>query len=340
MASEQNQHLLEIIGRLEKQSKDHLKFASETQIDRLETPSLGMTTALSGGWAMGRQVLVWGPKSAGKSTFLLQQIAIAQRKGLVCAYFDVEKTFDKSWAEKLGVSNEELLYSKTSTVNNVVNDARAMMAAGVDVICIDSLSTVMPGTFTDENGHIKDFEKTGAIGGLARSLSPALSQLNGANDNTLLMFVSQIRMAQKGSMYWGASPTGGKAVDHAMSQSVRLMVSEGKDALVKGEVFRGDRILEKPIGREVNWLIDKDKVGPGQGSSGEYMLYFDGDYIGVDNYGEMVKVAVDAGVIKKGGAWYSYNGDNIGQGSLKVASRLREDAELYSSVKAALNGAA
>lgn len=329
-----NQHLQDVLSRLEKRSKNHMQFGSQVDIERLETPSLSLTRAMSGGWAMGRMGLIWGPKAAGKSTFLLQQIAIAQQQGKVCAYLDSEKGFDKVWAASNKVNNDELIYMRSGTVTDMVNNSVDLMDAGVDVIVVDSLSFMMPSTFIDDNGDLKDFQKTGAIGGMARSLSPALSQLTYANTNeTLMLFVSQVRMAQKGSMYWGAAPMGGKAVDHAMSQSIKLFASEGKDALITGEVTSGDRIYQKPIGRKVVWTVDKDRVGAGLGSTGEYTLYFDGDNIGVDRHAELLGIAVEHGVIRKAGAWFSYNGDNIGQGELKTAARLREDEQLYSDVK-------
>ena len=334
----ENERLREVLSRLEKRSRSHMHFADEVEVERLETPSIGLTQALSGGWAMGRMGLIWGAKAAGKSTFLLQQVAIAQERGLVCAYMDSEKGFDKVWAQKNGVNLQDLIHTETGTVTDMVNDGADLMRAGVDLLVVDSLSFMMPSTFVDENGDLKDFQKTGAIGGMARSLSPALSQMMYANKNdTLILFVSQVRMQQKGSMYWGSAPMGGKAVDHAMSQSVKLHASEGKDALIKGEVVAGDRIFEKPVGRKVTWTVDKDRIGPGLGTTGEYTLYFDGDFIGVDSYAEILNIAVEHGIIKKAGAWFSYDNDNIGQGELKTAARLREDKELFTKVKGELD---
>lgn len=333
MVSEENDRLMEVLSQLQKRTRDHMSFGSDVSIERLETPSLSLTSAMSGGWVMGRFGLIWGPKAAGKSTFLLQQIAIAQRAGKVCAYMDSEKGFDKNWAVKNGVNIDELIYSKASTVTDMVNDGTDLMRAGVDLIAVDSLSFMMPATFVDENGELKDFQKTGAIGGMARSLSPALSQMMSENDNTLVLFVTQVRMAQKGSMHWGASPQGGKALDHAVSQSVKLFASEGKDALIRGETVLGDRIIEKPVGRKVTWTLDKDRIGPGLGSTDEYTLYFDGPNIGVDNVAEILKLGVAVGVIRKAGAWYYLGEEQIGQGELKAAAKLREDEDMYNEIK-------
>jgi len=333
-----NERLAEVIAALKKDTRDHMQFAKDVHIERLPTPSLGLTRALNGGWGMGRMAMLWGEKSTGKSTFLLQQIALAQQHGKICALMDSEKSLDPVWARANGVNVDELIHIETGTVTGMVNDGVALMRAGVDVICADSLSYMLPATFTDKDGELKNFEDTGAIGGMARSLSPAMSQITYMNSGTLWLFVSQVRMAQKGSMYWGAAPMGGKAVDHAISQAVKLFASEGKDALIHGEVMVGDKIYEKPVGRKVTWTVTKDRIGPGLGSSDDYTLYFDGDHIGIDNYAEILDLAVSLGVVRKSGAWYAYDGENIGQGEVKTAARFRSDPELFESVKEELNG--
>jgi recombination protein RecA len=338
MASEKLKSLQDVVANLTKETRSHIQFGNEVEIRRVPTPSAKLNQALKGGWAMGRFGLIWGAKSAGKTTFLLQQIAIAQQMGLVCGYFDVERAYDKTWATANGVDTSELLVTKSGTVNDLVNDGAALLRAGVDLIVVDSLSFIMPGTFIEKDGELKPFENTGAIGGVARSVGPALAQLNYANKrDALILFVSQVRMAQKGSMHWGQAPTGGKAQDHAVSQSVKLAVSEGKDALIKGEVTVGDRIIEKPIGRKVTWTVDKDRVGPGLGSTGEYTLYFDGDHIGVDKFAELLETAVEYGVIQKAGAWYKYNDAIVGQGEVAAANKLRADDVLYDKVLGELN---
>lgn len=330
--SEMSERLSEVIGAVDKGTKDHLQFGRDVTMERIETPSVGVNRAMNGGWAKGRMGLIWGPRSAGKSTFVLQQIAIAQAQGKVCAYFDVERTFDKEWAEKQGVDIDELIYVKAGTIHSVVNDGVALMKAGADLISVDSITAIMPSTFLEDNGELKPFEKTGAIGGLARSLSPALAQLTYANDHdTSVLFVSQVRMAQKGSMYWGMSPSGGKAMDHATSQSLRLTSSSSN--AINGEVVQGDLLLEQQIGREVNWILDKDKTGGKEGDSGKYNLYTAGDFLGVDTYEEMVRIGSELGIIDKAGAWFSYKGDQLGQGSSRAADKLREDSELFEEIK-------
>jgi len=335
--SESRRKSKEILASLDKKTRDRLLTGEDIETDYLETPSLALTAALNGGWAMGRQVMIWGPRSAGKTTFLLEQIALAQKKGLTCAYFDIEKTFDRRWAARLGVDTEALIVNGTGTMTAFVNDGAELMRAGIDLIGVDSITALMPNTYVDEDGELKPFEKTGAIGGLARSLSPALAQLNHVNHNTLLILVSQVRNAQKGSMYWAASPSGGNAVLHGNSQEIRLQSTDSQSNIVNGEVVLGDRIITKPIGRRVSWSVEKSKVGHSQGSRGEYILYFDAENVGIDNVGELLTLAVESGIINKAGAWYKYGDEMIGQGELKASERLRDDEELFKEIKEKLN---
>jgi recombination protein RecA len=327
-----HEKIAEVLSSIDKKSHSHLSIASDITIERIETPSIGLTNALNGGWGTGRQVLIWGPKSAGKSTFCMAQIAIAQKQGKTCAYFDVEKTFDPGWAQAQGVDTDALIYSSTGTITALVNDAVSLMKAGIDVLVVDSITALMPASYVDEDGELKEFEKTGAIGGLSRGLSAALSQLNYANQNTLLILVSQTRMAQKGSMYWGMAPTGGESVKFYSSQVVKLYSSESSANIVEGEILIGDKIIKRPIGRKVTYNVDWNKLGP-QGGSGEYILYFDGNNLGIDNYGEILTVAVGAGVVRKSGAWYYYGDKQVGQGELKASAALRENAELFDAIK-------
>lgn len=333
--SEVRDRMIEVLSSIDKKSRDHLSVASGVSVERIETPSIGLTRALNGGWGMGRQVLIWGPKSAGKSTFCMGQIAVAQSKGKVCAYFDVEKTFDPLWAEAQGVDTESLIYSSTGTITALVNNAVSLMKAGVDIIIVDSITALMPATYVEDDGELKDFERTGAIGGLSRSLSAGLAQLNYANNNTLLILVSQTRMAQKGSMYWGMSPTGGESVKFYSSQVVKLYSSEGGANQIEGEIVLGDRVLKKQVGRKVSYNVDWNKLGP-QSTNGEYNLYFDGDFVGIDNYGEILTIGVECGVVRKAGAWYYFGEERIGQGEIKSANTLRENKEMFEAIKKAI----
>lgn len=331
--------LQEVLARLDKKTFDNFQFGSEVELRRIETPSLGLTMALGGGWKLGGVSTIWGPKSAGKTAFVLQQIALAQREGKVCALFDVETSFNREWAESLGVDTSQLLRGRAGTVTAFVNDIKGLISAGVDVIAVDSISFLQPTSYIEDDGELKPFEKTGAIGGLARALSAATSQINYMLSTTehepLVLVVSQIRQGPKGGMNWGAHMTGGTALEHTSNQVV--FMSSPPSAKIDEKVPLGDKIIEQKVGRRVDWRIDKDRVGPGDGKSGDYRFYFDSDYLGIDTAGEIIDIASKLGVIKKAGAWYSFRDERLGNGEPKSAAYLRDNPGTYAAIKEALN---
>lgn len=321
----------EIFAGMDKDDRLGFLSGEDVVLQRLPTPSVGLTQALNGGWAMGRQNLIWGTKSAGKSTFTLQQIAIAQKLGYSCAYFDVEGTFDKEWAKRLGVDNSELIYADSKSMNTMIDKGVTLMRAGVDVMVVDSISALIPPAFEEKDGELKSMSGTGAQAALARGLSIGLPMLNKENTSTLLLLVSQSRSGPKGAM-WGANPTGGIAPMFYSTSVVKMFSNEGDASTIKGEVYNGDLIVEKSIGRKVDYTVQYNKIGP-QGVSGKYDLFYDGDFIGIDNAGELLDIAIKLGVVRKGGSWYSFDGESLGQGRDNVAEKMREDEELMKAVK-------
>lgn len=325
----------ELMERLDKSTSANFVRGSEVNVRRLVTPSIGLTVALGGGWGLGRQALIYGSKSATKSSFCMEQAGIAQREGLTVAYFDVEGTYDKDWAARLGCDTEELIYTQTGTVTGLVNDARKLMQAGVDVIMVDSITGLMPTTYVEKDGELKDHENTGAIGGLARSMSSALSQLSYANNSsgnrTLLLLISQTRKASYG-MHWADSHTGGQSVTFYSSQVVKFFSSNSDKNTIKGQVKAGNRMIDMPVGRNVNYSVENNKLGP-QGGSGSYSFFYRGGHVGIDTLGELVQVAVQSGVITKAGPWYKYDGETIGQGAEAATNFLRDNQEVVDEIK-------
>src|ERR1044072_9136765 len=129
----------DVYAKLSKKTKDRLKLASETTTERLATASIGLNKALGGGFGKGRQTVVWGNKSAGKTSMLLQTVAAAQKRGEVCAWVDAEGCFDKDWAERLGVDTEHLILSEEKSIDGVTRDIVDYMGAGVDLVILDSI---------------------------------------------------------------------------------------------------------------------------------------------------------------------------------------------------------
>jgi len=157
----------EILAKLDPKTRARVQSAQDIHIEKQKTPSIGLTDALKGGFAYGRQVLVWGNKSAGKSSFCLQMIAMAQKDGKTCAWIDAEASYDQAWAEILGVDSSKLIYSPAKTVNDMVDVATKLMDAGVDLIVVDSISALLPAIYFEKDGNeMKDLQDTKQIGAL------------------------------------------------------------------------------------------------------------------------------------------------------------------------------
>ena len=288
--------------------------------------------ALKGGLGHGRQVLIWGNKSAGKSSFCLQMIAEAQKEGKTCAWIDAEASYSQDWAEKLGVDSENLIYSPAKTINDMVDVATQLMEAGVDIIVVDSISALLPAIYFEKDStELKKLEDTKQIGAEAKDMTHAVKMLNYANKNTLLVLISQQRN-QFGSMHASHIPTGGMAVKFFSSTVVKLWSSEAEANAIKAGVKVGDKIIEQRVGRPVNWIIDYNKLGP-PNLSGQYDFYFQGENLGVDQVGEVLDVSEQFGIIEKGGAWYTVNGERF-QGRAKAVQYLRDNPDVVDKLKA------
>jgi len=282
--------------------------------------------ALKGGLGFGRQVLIWGNKSAGKSSFCLQMIGEAQKAGKTCAWIDAEASYDPAWAARLGVDSEALIYSSAKSINDMVDVAQQLMEAGVDIIVVDSISALLPAIyFEKDSSDLKKLEDTKQIGAEAKDMTHAVKMLNYANKNTLLVLISQQRN-QFGSMHASHIPTGGMAVKFFSSTVIKLWASEADANAIKSGIQVGDKIIEQKVGRPVNWIIDYNKTGP-MGLSGQYDFYFQGDKVGVDSVGEILDVAEMMGIVQKGGAWYTV-GEERFQGRSKAVEYIRANKDV------------
>ena len=316
----------DILAKLDPKTRARVQSAVDVQIEKQATPSIGLNMALKGGLGYGRQVLVWGNKSAGKSSFCLQMIALAQQEGKTCAWIDAEASYDPRWAEQLGVDSSSLIYSPAKTVNDMVDVATKLMDAGVDLIVVDSISALLPAIYFEKDGNeMKDLQDTKQIGAEAKDMTHAVKMLNYANKNTLLVLISQQRN-QFGSMHASHIPTGGMAVKFFSSTVIKLWSSEAEANAIKAGIKVGDKIIEQKVGRPVNWIIDYNKLGP-PNLSGQYDFYYQGEALGVDRVGEALDVAEMCGIVEKGGAWYTVNGERF-QGRAKAVQYLRDNPEV------------
>lgn len=325
----------DILAKLDPKTRDRVQSAVDVQVHKQPTPSIGLNAALKGGLAYGRQILVWGNKSAGKSSFCLQMIALAQKEGKTCAWIDAEHSYDPQWAETLGVDSEKLIYSPAKTINDMVDVATKLMEAEVDLIVVDSISALLPAIYFEKDGdELKKLQDTKQIGAEAKDMTHAVKMMNYANKNTLLVLISQQRN-QFGSMHASHIPTGGMAVKFFSSTVIKLWSSEAEANAIKAGVKVGDKILEQKVGRPVNWIIDYNKVGP-PGLSGQYDFYYQGDFLGIDRVGETLDVAEMYGIVEKGGAWYTVEGERL-QGRAKAVQYLRDNPKVLDKLTEKVN---
>lgn len=326
----------EILAKLDPKIRKLVGPAAQVEIQKQKTPSLSLNVALKGGLAYGRQVLIWGNKSAGKSSFCLQIIADAQKDGKVCAWIDAEQSYSPEWAERLGVDSEKLIYSSAKTINDMVDIGTQLIQSGVDVLVVDSISALLPAIYFEKDGSdLKQLQDTKQIGAEAKDMTHAVKMLNYVNDKTLLILISQQRN-QFGSMHASHIPTGGMAVKFFSSTIIKLWSSESEASSIKGRIAVGDKLIEQKIGRPVNWTIDYNKTGP-QFITGAYDFYFQGDHVGVDTVADLVDTAEMMGVIERGGAWYTVKDQRI-QGRANVIAAVREDLDLYDYLVAEVYG--
>jgi len=262
---------------------------------------------------MGRVVEVYGPESSGKTTLTLEVIAEAQRNGKVCAFIDAEHALDPIYAEKLGVNINELLISQPDTGEQALEIVDMLTRSGaIDVIVVDSVAALTPKA--EIEGDMGDSH----MGLQARMLSQAMRKLTGnlKKSNTMLVFINQIRM-KIGVMFGSPeTTTGGNALK--FYASVRL------DIRRIGAVKNGDEI----IGNETRVKVVKNKIAPPFKQAEFQILYG----LGINNLGELIELGVKNGFVEKAGAWYSCNGERIGQGKANAAKYLEEHPEMAKDV--------
>ena len=178
----------EVLAQLNPNLRKKLNLGSEIKYFRQETPSFALNRALNGGLPYGRQTLVWGSKSAAKSSLCLQIVAMAQAEGKTAAWIDAEQSFDPSWATKLGVDTDKLIVSEAKTTNDMANVGTDLMTAGVDVLVVDSISALLPAIYFEKGSEeLKDLENTKQIGAESKDMGNAVKMLNYTNKNTLLI---------------------------------------------------------------------------------------------------------------------------------------------------------
>ncbi len=283
-------------------------------IETVSTGSLGLDIALgAGGLPLGRVVEIYGPESSGKTTLTLEVIAQAQREGRICAFIDAEHALDPIYAAKLGVDINELLISQPDTGEQALEIVDMLTRSGaIDIIVVDSVAALTPKA--EIEGDMGDSH----MGLQARMMSQAMRKLTGnlKSSNTMLIFINQIRM-KIGVMFGSPeTTTGGNALK--FYASVRL------DIRRIGAVKNGDEI----IGNETRVKVVKNKIAPPFKQAEFQILYGEG----INNLGELIELGVKHGFVEKAGAWYSCNGERIGQGKANAAKYFAEHPAMAKDV--------
>ena len=322
MASEDKKKALSAaLGQIEKQfGKGSVMRMGDNDaprdIEAISTGSLGLDVALGiGGLPKGRVVEIYGPESSGKTTLTLQVVAECQKMGGTAAFIDAEHALDPQYAEKLGVNVDDLLVSQPDTGEQALEITDMLVrSSAVDVVVVDSVAALTPKA--EIEGDMGDSH----MGLQARLMSQALRKLtaNIKRSNTLVIFINQIRM-KIGVMFGNPeTTTGGNALK--FYSSVRL------DIRRIGAIKKGDEV----VGNETRVKVVKNKVAPPFKQTEFDILYNEG----ISREGEIIDVGVKLDIVDKAGAWYSYNGDRIGQGKDNVRNFLKENPQMAQEIEA------
>ena len=289
------------------------------KIDVISSGSISLDIALGiGGYPKGRIIEIFGPESSGKTTFALHAIAECQKKGGRAAFIDAEHALDPVYASKLGVNINDLLLSQPDNGEQALEICEALVRSGaISIIVIDSVAALVPQA--EIEGEMGDSH----VGLQARLMSQALRKLSGIvnKTNTVVIFINQLR-EKVGVMFGNPEVTpGGRALK--FYSSVRLEIRKGEQIKLGSEA----------IGNRTNIKVVKNKMAPPFKACAVDIVYGEG----VSLTGEIVDLGVEAGVLEKSGAWYSYSGDKIGQGKENVKEWLKKNPKQKDEIEQKIN---
>lgn len=318
MSNNREAALMQALKSIEKQygkgSVMKLGEKTDTRIEVVSSGSLALDSALGvGGYPRGRVVEIYGPESSGKTTFALHAIAEVQKAGGTAAFIDAEHALDPAYAAKLGVDTDELLVSQPDTGEQALEIAEALVRSGaIDILVVDSVAALVPRA--EIEGEMGDSH----VGLQARLMSQALRKLSGTinKTKTIAIFINQIR-EKVGVMFGNPETTpGGRALK--FYATVRLEVRRSEQ-LKQGSDIVGNRTKIKVV---------KNKVAPPFKVAEIDIMYGEG----ISQEGELLDMAVNVDLVDKSGAWYSYNGERIGQGRENVKNYMKDHPEMVSEL--------
>ena len=316
---EKDKALAQVLADIEKQFGKgaimKLGDQEKVEIEVVPSGSLSLDIALGvGGYPKGRIIEIYGPESSGKTTFALHAIAEVQKQGGRAAFIDAEHSLDPVYASNLGVNINDLLLSQPDTGEQALEICDALVKSeAVSIIVIDSVAALVPQAEID--GEMGDSH----VGLQARLMSQALRKLSGSinKTNTIVIFINQLR-EKVGVMFGNPETTpGGKALKYY--SSVRLDIRRGE------QIKQGTDV----IGNRTNIKVVKNKVAPPFKSASVDIMYGEG----VSKEGELIDLASDINVVEKSGAWYSYNGEKIGQGKENVKIFLKNNPKICNEIE-------
>lgn len=320
--SDKQRALDEALRKIEKQfgkgSVMKLGEEAERKIDTIPSGSLALDVSLGiGGYPRGRVIEIYGPESSGKTTVALHAIAETQKKGGQAAFIDAEHALDPKYARALGVNTDELLLSQPDTGEQALEIAEALVRSGaIDMIVVDSVAALVPSA--EIEGEMGDAH----VGLQARLMSQALRKLSGAinKSNTIAIFINQIR--EKVGVMFGSPETtpGGRALK--FYSSVRLEVRRA-ETLKQGTDMVGNKTRIKVV---------KNKVAPPFKQAMVDIMYGEG----ISRWGEILDMGSELDIVEKSGAWYSYNGERLGQGRENAKQFLVENQALAEEIHEAI----
>jgi recombination protein RecA len=321
LSSDKQKALNAALAQIEKQfGKGSIMRLGDSDIGQdiqvVSTGSLGLDIALGvGGLARGRVIEIYGPESSGKTTLTLHAVAEMQKLGGTCAFIDAEHALDVQYAAKLGVDVNNLLISQPDTGEQALEIADALVRSGsIDLIVIDSVAALVPRA--EIEGDMGD-----SLPGLqARLMSQALRKLTGTikRTNSMVIFINQIRM-KIGVMFGSPETTTG-------GNALKFYASMRLDIRRIGSIKKGDEI----VGNETRVKVVKNKVSPPFREAIFDIMYGEG----ISRQGEVIDLGVECDIVEKSGAWYSYNGERVGQGKDNAREFLKENPEIAKEIEA------
>lgn len=309
-----DQVLLDIEKQFGKGSIMKLGSNEHREIDVVPSGSISLDVALGiGGYPKGRITEIYGPESSGKTTFALHAIAEIQKQGGKAAFIDAEHSLDPNYASKLGVNINELLLSQPDNGEQALEICEALVRSGaIGIIVIDSVAALVPQA--EIEGEMGDSH----VGLQARLMSQALRKLSGIinKTNTVAIFINQLR-EKVGVMFGNPEVTpGGRALK--FYSSIRLEIRRSEQLKSGSDV----------IGNKTSIKVVKNKMAPPFKTCSVDIMYGEG----ISAEGELVDLASEAAIVEKSGAWYSYNGEKIGQGKENVKELLKKDKKLKDEI--------